>query len=100
MKIFLPAVSVVLAPSRAWAQQVPDFLLQEPGSLGEGWQGFTDVGFLSSALLTLVLATVLGAVIAYHPKHLGFAACCGIGDGIRLRPDLYPWCADHVSCRR
>ena len=70
MKIFLLAVSVVLVPSGAWAQQVPDFLLQEPGSLGEGWQGFTDVGFLSSALLTLVLATVLGAVIAYHPKHL------------------------------
>ena len=69
MKIFWPAGSVVLVPSRAWAQQVPDFLLQEPGSLGEGWQGFADVGFLASALLTLTLATVLGAAIAYHPKH-------------------------------
>ncbi len=69
MRIFWPAGSVVLVAARAWSQQVPDFLLQEPESLGEGWQGFADVGFLASALLTLTLATVLGAAIAYHPKH-------------------------------
>jgi len=46
-----------------------EFLLQEPGSLGDGWRGFTDVAFLVSALLTLTLAAILGAAIAYHPKH-------------------------------
>ena len=37
--------------------------------MGEGWQGFTDIGFLVSATLTLLLAVILGAIIAYHPKH-------------------------------
>jgi len=37
--------------------------------MGEGWQGFTDVEFLANALLTLSLAVILGAAIAYHPKH-------------------------------
>ena len=37
--------------------------------MGEGWMGFTDVGFLFSALLTLLLSVILGASIAYHPKH-------------------------------
>ena len=63
------AISVVLVASPAGSQQVPDFLLQEPGSLGEGWRGFADVGFLANALLTLMLAAILGAAIAYHPKH-------------------------------
>jgi predicted transcriptional regulator len=53
----------------AWSQDVPEFLLKDPGSMGEGWQGFADVDFLVSALLTLLLAAVLGAIIAYHPKH-------------------------------
>ncbi len=35
---------------------------------GEGWSGFTNLAFLGHALLDLVLATVLGAVIAYHPR--------------------------------
>jgi hypothetical protein len=39
-------------------------------SFGEGWQGFTDLGFLVNMLLTLLLAAVLGATIAYHPKRL------------------------------
>ena len=63
------ATSVVLIALPAWSQQVPEFLLRDPGSLGEGWQGFTDVGFLVSATLTLLLAVILGAIIAYHPKH-------------------------------
>ncbi len=61
--------SVVLVALPAWSQQVPDFLLQEPGSLGEGWRGFADVGFMVSAFLTLTLAAILSAAIAYHPKH-------------------------------
>jgi hypothetical protein len=60
---------VTLASSRVWAQQTQDFLSQPPGSLGEGWYGFTDISFLINALLTLLLATALGAVIAYHPRH-------------------------------
>ncbi len=63
------ATGVVLAALPAWAQQMPEFLLKAPGSMGEGWQGFADVGFLVRALLTLSLSVVLGAVIAYHPKH-------------------------------
>ena len=63
------AISAVLVASPAVSQQVPNFLLQEPGSLGEGWQGFADVGFLANALLTLMLAAILAAAIAYHPKH-------------------------------
>jgi hypothetical protein len=60
---------LVLAASNAWSQQMPDLLIQEPGSLGEGWSGFTDLGFLLNALLTLSLAAILGAAIADHPKN-------------------------------
>jgi len=69
MRIPWLAFCLVLVASRAWSQQVPDFLMQEPGSLGEGWQGFADFGFLVNALLTLTLSAMLGATIAYHPKH-------------------------------
>ncbi len=69
MRIFWIAFSFVLVPSWAWSQQVPEFLLQEPGSLGEGWRGFADVSFLVNTLLTLTLAGILGAAIAYHPRH-------------------------------
>ncbi len=69
MRILWLAFCLVLVASRAWSQQVPDFLMQEPGSLGEGWQGFADFGFLANALLTLTLSAMLGATIAYHPKH-------------------------------
>lgn len=37
--------------------------------MGGGWAGFTDFGFMLDAALTLVLAAVLGAALAYHPKH-------------------------------
>ena len=69
MKILWLVFSLVLIASPAWSQQTMDWLLQEPGSLGEGWQGFTDIGFLANAFLKLTLAAVLGAAIAYHPKH-------------------------------
>jgi hypothetical protein len=61
---------LLLFASSSWAQHVPEFFAQQPGSMGEGWRGFTDVGFMINALLTLTLAAVLGAVIAFHPKHL------------------------------
>lgn len=61
-------VTGLLVPFSATAQQTTDFLAQEPQALGEGWRGFTDFGFLVNMVLTLVLATVLGAVLAYHPR--------------------------------
>jgi hypothetical protein len=63
------AFCLLLVASSAWSQQMSDILIQEPGSLGEGWRGFTDLGFLLNALLTLSLAAILGAAIAYHPKN-------------------------------
>ena len=59
--LFLPA---------AWAQQSADFMVTETANLGEGWDGFTDFEFLLDAFLTLMLATVLGAIFAYHPRHM------------------------------
>ena len=35
-----------------------------------GWQGFTDYVFLGHSILVLILATVLGAVLAYHPRTM------------------------------
>lgn len=69
LRRFAVALSTGLCAAGAFAQQLSDVLLQEPQSLGEGWRGFTDVGFLANATLTLTLAALLGAVIAYHPKH-------------------------------
>lgn len=34
----------------------------------EGWSGFTDFEFLINSFLTLMLAGILGAIIAYHPR--------------------------------
>ena len=70
MRILWLAFSLVLVASTAWSQQGVDFLTQEPESLGEGWRGFADLGFLANTLLTLTLAAILGAMIAYHPKHV------------------------------
>jgi hypothetical protein len=68
--LWLLAFSLLLFASSSWAQQMPEVFTQQPGSMGEGWKGFTDVGFMINALLTLTTAAVLGAVIAFHPKHL------------------------------
>ena len=70
MRKFWIALGLLLVASTAWSQAVPDFLAREPGSMGEGWRGFTDISFMVNALLTLTLAAVLGAVIAYHPKYV------------------------------
>ena len=71
MKSVLNALttSLVLVAMPAWSQDMSESFFQDPVSMGEGWQGFTDVGFLVSATLTLLLAVILGAIIAYHPKH-------------------------------
>ncbi|MFZ8958017.1 MAG: hypothetical protein ACO2ZE_13350 [Pseudohongiellaceae bacterium] len=57
-----------LAP-QVLAQDVGDMILHTPGPRGEGWQGFQDLGFLINAAANLLLAAVLGATIAYHPRH-------------------------------
>jgi hypothetical protein len=60
---------MVLVSTSALAQQLPDMITQTPAPRGEGWYGFTDLGFLANALFNLVLSAVLGAAIAYHPRH-------------------------------
>lgn len=61
-------ITLFIAPL-ALAQQSMDYLVTETENLGEGWHGFTDMDFLLDAFLTLLLATVLGAIFAYHPRH-------------------------------
>jgi hypothetical protein len=51
------------------AQDIGEMILATPGPRGEGWQGFQDMGFLINASANLLLAAVLGAAIAYHPRH-------------------------------
>ena len=69
-KLSIVLLMLALPLHLAAQQSVPEFLLQENGPLGEGWAGFLDVDFLVNSLLTMLLATVLGAVFAYHPKLL------------------------------
>ena len=69
MKILWIAFSLVLVASTAWSMQVSDFEVQQSELMVEGWQGFTDFVFLGEAFLTLTLAAVLGAIIAYHPRY-------------------------------
>ncbi|HMB74469.1 MAG TPA: MgtC/SapB family protein [Gammaproteobacteria bacterium] len=63
------ALTAAILPLGATAQQgVPDFLDQQSVPVGEGWTGFLEFGFLANSLLTLILATILGAALAFHPK--------------------------------
>lgn len=66
---WLVFLTVVLV-SPVLAQDVGDMILQTTGPKGEGWQGFTDLEFLINASANLILAAVLGAAIAYHPRHI------------------------------
>jgi len=58
----------VIAPEAA-AQSLRDAAERSRALTGEGWQGFGDVAFLGQALLALTLATVLGALLAHHPRR-------------------------------
>jgi hypothetical protein len=60
---------LLLLVSAAGAQ-IPDELVGTPGPTGEGWEGFTNLGFLLDAFLNLILAAVLGAVIGFHPRRI------------------------------
>ncbi|MGB3542342.1 hypothetical protein [Rubrivirga sp.] len=58
--------ALALSPVSTRAQNVfgnPDGVLE-----GAGWAGFTDVRFLVHATIILIVAAVLSAVIAYHPR--------------------------------
>lgn len=68
MRRALPVAGAALltAAARLGAQS-PFALDSARGRPAEGWQAFGDVSFLVEVLLALALATLLGAVIAYHP---------------------------------
>jgi len=51
------------------AQSIRDAAQRSRELAGEGWKGFGDVTFLGQALLALILATLLGALLAYHPRR-------------------------------
>jgi hypothetical protein len=51
------------------AQSISDEARRGRELVAEGWSGFGDVALLGHALLALSLATVLGAVLAYHPRR-------------------------------
>lgn len=69
MRLYWLVLVALLVISPAMAQQVTDMILQTPAPKGEGWTGFTDFSFLLNAFFNLVLAAVLGTIIAYHPRH-------------------------------
>ena len=58
----LVPLALAAGPVRAQA------LVADAGGVdGVGWAGFADAAFLAHALGVLVLATALGAAVAYHP---------------------------------
>jgi len=62
------------AAGAAWSQSADVIQLPEgPLEIGEGWAGVTNFPFMIHTLLTLILASVLGAIIGYHPKHMAAA---------------------------
>ena len=73
-------VSYMAASSGFWQTSAPigglrDFASQDSTLEGlrqtiasQGWAGFADLPLLVRALVALVLASVLGAVVAYHPR--------------------------------
>lgn len=59
----------LLSLPTARSQQFSDILAQETKAVGEGWQGFSDLGFLAGALGMLLLAAVLATAISFHPNY-------------------------------
>ena len=72
MKKLWFAFAILLAPC-VWAQEPAGFVISGAPPIGEGWSGFLNIPFLSKTVATLLLAAVLGAIIAYHPKHMEVA---------------------------
>ena len=65
----LLTLGLLLLASAAGAQ-IPEELASNQVPHGEGWLGFTDMGFLLGAFLKLILAMGLGAVIGFHPRRI------------------------------
>ena len=65
----LAALSSGVGSGPLGAQSIDDATEGTRALAGEGWRGFTDVAFLGQALLALTLATLLGALLAYHPRR-------------------------------
>ena len=71
MKAWLLVLGTLIVSASAHAQNIfSDAFVGESIAVGAGWSGFTDIAFMVNALLTLLLATVLGAVLAYHPRNV------------------------------
>jgi uncharacterized membrane protein YhiD involved in acid resistance len=68
LALFASLIAIVIAYP-AIAQQLQDMILHSEAPKGEGWMGFTNLPFLFNAFVNLLLAAVLGAAIAYHPRH-------------------------------
>lgn len=66
-------LTAVLLPGAAIGQVEPFSEVTETtlGGMSEGWVAFGDVGFLFNLLVSLVLATVLSAIIGFHPRTYG-----------------------------
>jgi hypothetical protein len=69
MALSLAALPSGVASAALRAQSIGDTTPGGGALGGEGWKGFTDVTFLGQALLALALATLLGALLAYHPRR-------------------------------
>lgn len=67
--LMLAALWSGVASATAGAQSVRDAAQRSRELSGAGFKGFTDVAFLGQALLALALATLLGALLAYHPRR-------------------------------
>jgi hypothetical protein len=61
-------LALIAAP--VFGQGLDDSILVTPIPKGEGFAGFTDWDFLLTTFFNLTLATVLGAVIGFHPRSV------------------------------
>ena len=63
-------LALFVAPFCADAQTTPLFAASEAELVSAGWRGLADLQFLLSSLGSLLLATALSALIAFHPTTL------------------------------
>ena len=67
MRLLGLIVAMLLAPGVASAQAQALFDASMGSLPAAGWGGFRDLHFMADSIGALLLATALGAVIAYHP---------------------------------
>jgi uncharacterized membrane protein YhiD involved in acid resistance len=65
----LLTISILFIALPAGSQEFPGVYLPNSAVEGAGWQGLLDFVFLANIFLTLSVAALLGAVLAFHPKH-------------------------------